>query len=74
VYFVQIRILPGEEFDDLYAGKELLEKFGTLIGENHGFPAETKHETHKPGLNRHHDDEDGETSQSARAQVDQEDN
>jgi len=73
VYFVKIRILPGEEFDDLDAGKKLLEKFGTLIGKNHGFLAKTKHEAHEPDLDRHHDDKDSETSQSTRAQVDQED-
>ena len=71
--FGQVRILPGEEFDDLNAGKEFLEKLGTLIGKNHGLLAETKHEAHKPGLYRRHDDEDAETSQSTWAQVDQED-
>jgi hypothetical protein len=35
--------------------------------------AEKEQETHEPGLYRYHEDEDGETSQSARAQVDQED-
>ena len=73
MYSGKIRVLPREEFDDLDTGKELLEKFGALIGENHGLLAETKHEAHEPCLNRHHDDEDGETSQSTRAQVDQED-
>jgi len=73
VYSLKIRTLPGEEFDDLDTGKELLEKFGTLIGEYHGLPAETQHEAHEPGLDWHHNDKDGETRQSTRAQVDQKD-
>ena len=68
----EIRILPCEEFDDLNARKELLEQFGTLIGEYHRPLTEKKQETHEPGLNRYHKDKDGETGQSARAQVDQE--
>ena len=72
--FCKIRVLPGEEFDDLDAGKELLEKFGALIGENHSLPAEDKQVTHEPGLYWCYDKEDCETSQSAGAQVDQKDN
>ena len=72
MYFSKIRVFPREEFDDLDAGKELLEKFGTLIGKDHGPPAETKHELHELGLNRHYDDEGSETSQSTRAQIYQE--
>ena len=71
--FGQIRVLPGEEFDDLDTGEELLEKFGTLIGKNHGLSTETEQETHKFGLYRYHNEEDGETGQSTRTQVDQED-
>jgi hypothetical protein len=69
----EIRIFPGEGFDDLNARKELLEKFGTLIGEDHRPLAEKQQETHQPGLYRYHEGEDGETSRSARTQVDQED-
>ena len=69
----KIRILPGEEFNDLDTGKKLLEKFGTLIGKNHSPLAEVKQEAHQLALYRCHDEEDGETSQSTRAQVDQED-
>ena len=73
MYFSKIRIFPGEEFDYLDAGKELLEKFGTFVGEDHGLQAGMNHELHELGLDRHHDDEDSETSQSTRAQVGQED-
>ena len=69
----EIRIFPGKEFDYLDTGKEFLEKFGALIGENHSLLAETKHETHEPGLHRYDDEEDGETGQSTWTQVDQED-
>ena len=68
----EIRIFPGKEFDYLDTRKELLEQFGTLIGEDHRPPTEKKQETHEPGLYRYHKDKDGETGQSTRAQVDQE--
>ena len=71
--FGEIRIFPGEELDDLDAGKELLEQFGTLVGKNHGFLAETKEEAHEFDLDRCNEEEDGETSQSTRAQVYQKD-
>lgn len=69
----EIRVLPCEELDDLNTGKELLEKFGTFIGKNHSLLAETKQEAHEPGLHRCHYNEDSETGQSTRAQVDQKD-
>ena len=69
----EIRVFTCEEFDYLDTRKEFLEQFGTLIGEDHRLPTEKKRETHEPGLYRYHKDKDGETSQSARAQVDQED-
>jgi hypothetical protein len=69
----KIRIFPSEEFGDLNTRKELLEQFDTLICENHRPLAEKQHETHEPGLYSYHEDEDGETSQSTRAQFDQED-
>lgn len=46
----QVRVFPSEEFDDLDTGEEFLEKFGTLVGENHDLLAETEHEAHEPGL------------------------
>ena len=71
--FGEIRIFPGEEFDDLDAGKELLEKLCAFIGENHGLLAEGEQVAHKLDLHGDHYEEDGETSQSARAQVDDKD-
>ena len=71
--FGKVRIFPGEEFDYLNAGKELLKKFGTLVGRNRGFLAETKHEAYEYCLDRRCYNEDSKTSQSAWAQVDQED-
>ena len=68
----KVRVFPGEEFDYLDAGKEFLQKFGTLIRKNHDLPAGTKHEAYEPSLDRHYSDEDGETCQSTRSQVDQE--
>jgi hypothetical protein len=69
----EIRVFSCEEFDNLNTRKEFLEQFGTLIGEKHRPLTEKKQETYEPGLYRYHKDEDSETSQSARAQVDQED-
>lgn len=68
--FGEIRVFPGENFDYLDVGEELLEKFGTLIGENNTLLAGTKHEACEPGLHRCHDEEDSEAGQGARAQVD----
>ena len=70
--FGEVRVLPGEKFDCLDSGKELLEKFGTLIGENYGLLAGPEHEPREPGLDRRHDEEDDKSSQGTRAQVDQE--
>lgn len=69
----KVRVFPSEEFDYLDTGKELLEKFCTLIRENRSLPAGTKKRAHEPGLYRCHDEEDSETSQGTRAQVVQED-
>ena len=69
----EIRIFPGEKFDYLDAGKEFLEKLGALIGENHRLLTEKELGSHEPGLDRGHDEEDSETSQSAGTEVDQED-
>ena len=69
----EVRVLPGKKFDCLDAGEELLEKFRTLIGENRCLLAGAEHESRESGLDRYHDEEDGKTGQSARAQVDQED-
>ena len=66
-------IPPGGEFYHLGTGKELLEKLGAHIGKNHSPLAEKGDEAHEPDLYRHHDEEDGETSQSTRTQVDQKD-
>ena len=71
--FSKVRILPGEEFDYLDTGKELLEKFGTLVGKNHGLFAEKKHEAREPGLYWRHDEEDRKTCQSTWAQIGQKD-
>ena len=73
MYSVEVRVFPGKEFDDLDTGKEFLEKFGAFIGKNDSLLAETHQGAHEPSLHGHHDDEDGETSQSTGAQVDQED-
>ena len=70
MYSVKIMILPGEKFDDLDTGKELLEKFGTLVGKNHDLLAETKHELYAFGLDRYDDSEDNQSSQSTWAQID----
>jgi len=69
--FSKVRILPGEEFDYLDTGKELLEKFGALVGKNHSLLAEMKHEACEPGLYWRHNEEDRKTRQSTRAQVGQ---
>ena len=66
-------MLPGEELDYLDTGKELLEKFGTLVGKNHRLLAEKKHEAYEPDLYWRHDEEDCETRQSTWAQVGQKD-
>jgi len=71
--FSKVGILPGEEFDYLDTGKELLEKFGTFVGKNHSLLAEKKHEAHEPDLYRRHDEEDCKTRQGAWAQVGQKD-
>ena len=36
----EIGVFPSEELYNLDAGKELLEKFGAFIGEDHGLLAE----------------------------------
>ena len=69
----EIRIFPGKKFDYLDAGKEFLEKLCALIGENHRLLTEKELGSHEPGLDRGHDEEDSETSQSAGTEVDQED-
>jgi hypothetical protein len=70
---IKVRSLPGKEFYYLDAGKELLEKFGAPIGKNHSLLAEKKREAQEPDLDRRHHEKNSETSQSARAQVDQKD-
>lgn len=69
----QIGIFPGEELYNFDAGKEFLEKFRAFIGEDHSPLAEDEQVTHKPDLKGDYYEEDGETSQGARAQVDQKD-
>jgi hypothetical protein len=69
----EIGVFPGEELYDLDAGKELLEEFRTLVGEDHGLLAEGEQETHEPDLDGDYDEEDREASQSAGAQVDEKD-
>ena len=54
---LKVWILPSEEFDYLDTRKELLEKFGPLVGKNHDLLAKTEQETHEAGLERNHDDE-----------------
>ena len=67
--FGEVRIFPGKKLDCFDAGKEFLEKFGTLIGENHGLLTGTEHEPREPSLDRCHDEEDSEARQSTRTQV-----
>ena len=66
-------MLFRSEFHYLDTGKELLEKFGTLIGKNRSLLAKKEHEAHELDLYRRHNDEDSEAGQSTRAQVDQKD-
>ena len=54
---LKVWIFPSEEFDYLDTRKELLEKFGPLVGKNHDLLAKTEQETHEAGLERNHDDE-----------------
>ena len=69
---VKVRVLPGEQFDYLDTRKELLQKFGAFVGENHGLLAEVEQETHGPDLEWDNYKEDSKTSQSAWAQIYQE--
>ena len=71
--FGEVRVFPGKKLDRLDTGEEFLEKFGTLISENHGLLAGPEHEPRESRLDRCHDEEGGKTGQSTRTQVDQED-